>query len=86
VIGSDFVQAWKAVKEQRAREKALRRFVGKNPDYTTIEASIRNIALGTRTDILAVWTFPDGTKLEIKKADYFDRERDSMDPERRGAY
>ena len=65
----------------------MKRFTGKNPDYLTIEASIKNIALGTRTDLLAVWTFPDGTKLELKKADAFDRIKSNViDPDRAGAY
>jgi len=83
----DFWLAYREIKAAKARERDLKRFVGKNPDYTTIEASIKAISLATRTDILAVWTFPDGTKLELKKADAFDRIKSAvLDPERAAAY
>jgi hypothetical protein len=83
----DPLLAYRAIKAEKARQKALQRFVGKNPDYTTIEASIKAISLATRTDVLAVWTFPDGTKLELKKADAFDRfNGKTLDPDRASAY
>lgn len=83
----DFFLAYREIKTARIRERDLKRFTGKNPDYLTIEASIKNISLATRTDIIAVWTFPDGTKLELKKADAFDRIKSTvLDPERASAY
>jgi hypothetical protein len=86
MIGGDFLLAYKAIKAERQRRRDLKRFLGKDPDYKTIEFSVKNIALATGTDILAIWTFPNGTKLEIKKADAFDRFKQQIDPERQGAY
>ena len=83
----DFFLAYREIKAAKARERDLKRFIGKDPDYLTIESSIKAIALSTRTDIFAVWTFPDGTKLELKKADAFDRIKATvLDPERAGAF
>jgi hypothetical protein len=87
VIGADFLSAYKIIKAQKAQARALKRFVGKDPDYLVIESSIKAIAMSTNTDILATWTFPNGSKLDIKKADAFDRIKASgIDPDRAQSY
>jgi hypothetical protein len=83
VIGGDFLLAYKAIKAQRAREKALRRLIGKDPDYGVIQALINE----ARTDVVAILRFPNGTALELKRADDFDRfKMPVLDPERAKAY
>ena len=83
MIGQDFIGAYRAIKAQRAREKAYRRFIGKEPDYAIIQALINE----ARTDVVAILRFPNGTSLELKKADDFDRfKRIPIDSERAAAY
>lgn len=83
MIGQDFLGAYRAIKLQRAREKAYRRFIGKEPDYAIIQALINE----ARTDVVAILRFPNGTSLELKKADEFDRFKQViLDPERAAAY
>jgi hypothetical protein len=83
MIGQDFILAYKAIKAQRAREKALRRFMGKEPDYGVIQALINE----ARVDVVAILRFPNGTSLELKRADDFDRfKQPILDPERAQAY
>jgi hypothetical protein len=80
---TDLLLAYRAIKEQKARTKAYKKFIGKEPDYAIIQALINE----ARTDVVATLTFPNGTKLDLKKADAFDRiQREVLDPERRGAY
>lgn len=78
----DFILAYRAVKEQRARQKAVKRFIGKDPDYTAIQYLIDQ----ARTDIVAKVTFPNGTTLELKKRDHFDALQDFITPEKAGSY
>jgi hypothetical protein len=79
---SDLILAYRAIKEQKARDKAYKNLVGKDPDYGIIRALINE----ARTDVVATVTFPNGTKLDLKKADAFDRyQKMQLDPERAGA-
>jgi hypothetical protein len=75
--------AYKAIKAAQANEKAYKRFIGKDPDYGIIQALINT----ARVDVVAIITFPNGTKLELKKADAFDRTlKEVLDPERAAAF
>lgn len=81
---SDILLAYRAIKAQKAREKALKRFIGKDPDYLIIKYLFDQ----ARTDIVATITFPNGTKLDFKKTDAMDRlnQQLSLDPDRAGAF
>lgn len=80
---SELRAAYKAIKLQQANEKAYKRFIGKDPDYGIISALIN----ASRVDVVAIITFPNGTKLELKKADAFDRlSKVALDPERAAAF
>lgn len=75
--------AYKAIKEQEARQRAYKRFIGKDPDYGIIQALINE----ARVEIVATLTFPNGTKLDLKKVDDFDRyQKAVLEPERASAY
>lgn len=79
---SDILMAYRAIKAHKAREKALKRFIGKDPDYLVIRYLIEQ----ARTDIVATITFPNGTKLDLKKADAMDKLQDVLSQEQRGSY
>jgi hypothetical protein len=79
---ADLILAYRAIKTQKQKDASLKRFVGKNPDYAVIKALI----LEARIDVVATITFPNGTKLDLKKADPTDKLLALMDPERAGAY
>jgi hypothetical protein len=75
--------AYKAIKAAQANEKAYKRFIGKDPDYSIIQSLINT----ARVDVVAIITFPNGTKLELKKADAFDRTLKAvLDPDRAAAF
>jgi hypothetical protein len=75
--------AYKAIKAEQKQEKAYKRFIGKDPDYGIIQALINT----ARVDVVAIITFPNGTKIELKKADAFDRlQKVVLDPERAAAF
>ena len=79
---SDLILAYRAIKAQRAQQRAYRRLIGKDPDYAIIQALINE----ARTDVVAILRFPNGTSLELKKADAFDRfQKPILDAERAGA-
>jgi hypothetical protein len=79
----DFFLAYRAIKEQRAKEQAIKRLISKDPDYGIIQTLINQ----ARVDVVATLTFPNGTKLDLRKADAFDKIREKiLDPERAGAY
>ena len=83
MIGSDFFLAYRAIKAQRAQQRAYRRLIGKDPDYAIIQALINE----ARTDVIAILRFPNGTALELKKADQFDRfQKPVLDQDRAAAY
>jgi hypothetical protein len=80
---SDILLAYRAIKAQKAREKALKQFIGKEPDYLVIKSLFDQ----ARVDIIATITFPNGMKLDFKKADAFDKlQQQMMDPDRAGSY
>jgi hypothetical protein len=75
--------AYRAIKQQEAQQRAYKRFIGKDPDYGIIQALINE----ARVDVVATLSFPNGTKLDLKKADAFDRyQTPVLDPEREKAY
>lgn len=78
---SDYILAYRAVKDQRAKEAAYKKLVGTDPDYTIIKDLIDH----ARTDVVATVTFPNGTKLDFHKRDAFDKLQ-AMDPDRAGAF
>jgi hypothetical protein len=81
-MGSDLLTAYRIIKQQKAREKDLKRFMGKNPDYLLIKALVAE----ARTDVVATIVFPNGTKLDIKRADAMDRMQAIMSTEQAGSY
>jgi len=79
---ADLILAYRTVKIQKAQQEALKRVVGKDPDYVLIQHLIDK----ARADIIAEITFPNGTILRMKRADAFDKLKDQMDPELLGAF
>ena len=78
---ADYILAYRAVKEERAKQAALKRFVGKDPDWKVVEYLIDK----ARTDVIATLTFPNGTSLSFHKRDAMDALQ-LMDPDRRAAF
>ena len=78
----DFILAYKAVKDQRRKQKAYKRLIGKEADYAIIQALIDQ----ARFEVVATVTFKDGTKLDITRKDRFDQFQDFLTPEKAGSY
>jgi len=79
---SDFLLAYKAIKQQKARDKALKRFVSKDPDYLVIRSLIEM----ARVDVVATITWPNGVKLDLTRRDAMDRMQAIMSQEQAGSY
>jgi len=79
---ADIILAYRQVKQARDRERAYRRMIGREPDYTLIREMIDH----ARYDVVAAVTFKDGTKFDFRRADPTDRLRELMDPEKAGSW
>ena len=73
----DLILALRQIKAQKAHEKAYKRLIGSEPDYTLI----REIVDHARYEVVATITFKDGTKLDVRRADATDRLKDFMSRE-----
>jgi hypothetical protein len=74
--------AYRAIKQQKARDKALKRFIAKDPDYLVIRSLIEQ----ARQDVVATITWPNGVKLDLSRRDAMDRLQAVMSQEQAGSY
>lgn len=78
----DLILAFRQIKVQKSREKAYKRLLGSEPDYTLI----REIVNSARYEVVATITFKDGTKLDVRRTDATDRLKDLMSPEQAASW
>jgi hypothetical protein len=79
---SDLLLAYRAIKQQKARDKSLKRFISKDPDYLVIRSLIEQ----ARMDVVATITWPNGVKLDLTRRDAMDRMQAMMSQEQAGSY